>query len=148
MSYLRFSPNEYHAIRRLTQAISLAEVDPPALQHYLVAHLPAQRLQLALRVARLNNRQMQLLREHFLVHQQSYAPEGDKLAFTEEELEVVSQAIDFPRHSLRFLRLFQKSMVDCLSEASPSLAGKLARLSERQFGRFYEYVKGRKEGSA
>ena len=147
MSYLRFSPDEYRALCRLSQQIPRGGMGLPALQHFLVANLPLEQLDLANRVARLDDRPMRLLHKHLLGRRQAEALEGVKLKFTEEELKLVTQAIDFPRHPLRFLWLVRKSMVERLSDHSPSLAWKLARLSERQFERLYEHVRGRKEGS-
>ena len=147
MSYLHFSPDEYRALCRLAEQIPRGGMGLSALQHFLVANLPLEQLDLANRVARLDDRPMRLLHKHLLGRRQAEALESDKLTFTEEELELIIQAIDFPRHPLRFLRHFQKSMVERLSDAYPSLAWKLARLSERQFERLYEHVRGRKEGS-
>jgi hypothetical protein len=39
-------------------------------------------------------------------------------------------------------------LVEKLSGTHPALARKLARLSERQFARLYEQLKGRRNGSA
>jgi hypothetical protein len=147
MSYLHFSPDEYRALCRVSQQVPLGSMDHSALQHFLVANLPLEQLDLANRVARLDDRPMRLLHKHLLGRRQAEALEGDKLPLTEEELELITQAIDFPRHPLRFLWLVRKSMVERLSDHSPSLAWKLARLSERQFERLYERVRGRKEGS-
>jgi hypothetical protein len=148
MSYLRFSPDEYRALCRVSQQIPLGGMDHSALQHFLVANLPLEQLDLAKRVARLDDRPMRLLRKHLLGRRQAEAPAGKRYAFTEEEVTVLTQAIDFPGHPLRFLWLVRKSIVERLSDHSPSLAWKLARLSERQFERLYEHVRGRREGSA
>ena len=148
MSYLRFSPEEYRALCRLCEQLPLGATGLTAFRHFLVAYMPLDQLELAKRIARLDDRPMRLLQKHLLGRRQAEAPEGDKLPFTEEELKLITRTIDFPRHPLRLLRHFQKSMVERLSDSYPSLAWKLARLSERQFERLYEHVRGRKEGSA
>jgi hypothetical protein len=148
MSYLRFSPEEYRVLCRLSEQLPLGGTGLTALRHFLVAYMPLDQLALAKRIARLDNRQMRLLYEHLLGQSQTNAPAGKRPTFTEDELKVISQAIDCPRQPLRFLRLFQWSVVERLSDHSPSLAWKLARLSERQFERLYEHVRGRREGSA
>jgi hypothetical protein len=148
MSYLRFSPEEYRSLCRLCEQLPLGATGLTAFRHFLVAYMPLDQLELAKRIARPDDRPLRLLRKHLLGRSQTNALEGDKLPFTEEELELITQAIDFPRHPLRFLWLVRKSMVEHLSDHSPSLARKLARLSERQLERLYEHVRGRKEGSA
>ena len=148
MSYLRLSPEEYRVLCRLCEQLPLGATGLTAFRHFLVAYMPLDQLELAKRIARLDDRPMRLLQKHLLGRRQAEAPAGKRYAFTEEEVTVLIQAIDFPRHPLRFLRHFQKSMVERLSDSYPSLAWKLARLSERQFERLYEHVRGRKEGSA
>ena len=148
MSYLRFSPDEYHLIRRLVGAVPLSGMDPPALQRFLVANLPVDRQGLAMRVDRLDNSQMQLLYEHLLGPNPADAVPGGWDAFTEEELEAVADAWESFPYPIRFLRRFRKPLVHLLSDGSPDLAQKLAGLSDRQFRLLFEYVKGRGEGNA
>jgi hypothetical protein len=148
MSFLRFSLEEYHVLCQLSEQIPLGKTDLTALRHFLVAHMPLDHLGLAKRIARLDNRQVRLLYEHFLGRKQTEARAGERDTFTEEELKVITRVIEFPSHPLRFLRLFQMSVVERLSDSYPPLAWKLARLTERQFGLLYEHVRGRKEGSA
>ena len=147
MSYLRLSPEEYRVLFRLCKQLPLGTTGLTAFRHFLVAYMPLDQLELAKRIARLDDRPMRLLHKHLLGRSQTNAPAGKRYALTEEEVTVIIQTIDFPRHPLRFLWLVRKSMVERLSDHSPSLAWKLARLSERQFERLYERVRGRKEGS-
>ena len=147
MSFLRLSPEEYRVLCRLCEQLPLGGTDPTALRHFLVANMPLDQLELAKRIAQLDNRPMRLLRKHLLGRSQTNAPAGKRYAFTEEEVTVITRTIDFPRHPLRLLRHSQKSMVERLSDSYPSLAWKLVRLGERQFERLYEHVRGRKEGS-
>ena len=148
MSYLRFSPDEYHLIRRLVGAVPLSGMDLHALQRFLVANLPVDRLVLAMRVDRLDNSQMQLLYEHLLGPNPADAVPGAWDAFTEAELEAVADAWESFPYPIRFLRHFRKPLVHLLSDGSPDLAQKLAGLSERQFRLLFEYVRGRRGGSA
>jgi len=147
MSYLRLSPEEYRVLCRLCEQLPLGATGLTAFRHFLVAYMPLDQLELAKRIARLDDRPMRLLHKHLLGWSQTNALAGKRDAFTEEELKLITRTIDFPRHPLRLLRHFQKSMVERLSDSYPSLAWKLARLSERQFERLYEHVRGRKEGS-
>jgi hypothetical protein len=147
MSYLHFSPEEYRVLCRLGEQLPLAATGFTAFRHFLVAHMPLDQLALAKRIARLDDRPLRLLQQHLLGRRQAEAREGDTLTFAEEELQLLTQTIDWPRQPLRFLWLFQKSMVQRLRDHSPSLARKLARLSARQFEELYEHVRGRKEGS-
>ncbi len=148
MSYLRFAPGEYHAIRRLVQASPLREKSLSALKHFLVAYLPVNRLDLALRISRLNGSQMRILREHFLGRRRTDAPAGNGHSFSEEEFKLINRAVDFPDCPIRILRLCQRSVAERLSGDFPLLARKLARLSEREFGLLCEQAMARGKGSA
>jgi hypothetical protein len=147
MSYLRFSAEEYQALCRLSEQISLERMAPSALQDFLVAHLPPQQLGLAKRIARLDNLQMRLLHEHLPgPNPDDSTPDGwDGL--TEEELEAVADAWDSFPYPHRFLGHFREPLVYLFRDTFPGLAQKLARMSERQFTRLYDYVKGRGEGN-
>ena len=147
MSYLRFSPDEYHALCRLCEQFPLGRTSLSALQHFLVANLPLDRLALAMRIDRLDNHQMQLLYEHLVSHHPAEAAQSKWDAFTQAELNAVADAWGSFPYPLRLLRHFRKPLVHLLSDGSPDLAQKLAGLSERQFRLLYEYVKGRMEGS-
>jgi hypothetical protein len=148
MRYLRFSPDEYRVMRRLVRTTPLGEMDLPAVKRFLVANLPLDRLDLAMRIDRLEDGQMQLLYEHLVGHKPAGAMRGGWDAFTEGELETVAYAWGSFPYPVRFLRHFRKPLVHLLSDGSPDLAQKLAGLSERQFRLLYEHVRGRREGSA
>ena len=148
MSYLRFSPDEYRAICRLAEQIPRGGMGLSALQHFLVANLPLAQLDLANRVARLDDLQMQLLHEHLRGQSLEDALAGEWDGFTEAELEAVADVWDSFPYPNRFLRHFREPLVRLFSDTFPGLARKLARMSEHQFTRLYDYVKGRGEGSA
>jgi hypothetical protein len=148
MSYLRFYPEEYRIISRLAQEIPLSGADLPALKHFLVAYLPLDRLDLTMRISRLDNRQMRLLYDHLKNESKDAAGTDGKLVFTEEEMDTVAEACASVVSPTRFLRYFRASLVEHLRDVYPELARKIARLSGRQFERLYEQVKGRKKGSA
>jgi len=148
MRYLRFSSEEYQALCRLAEQIPLERMAPSALQDFLVAHLPPQQLGLAKRIARLDNLQMRLLHEHLPGPNPDDARQDGWDALTEEELEAVEVAWDSFPYPNRFLGHFREPLVRLFRDAFPGLARKLARISERQFTRLYDYVKGRGEGSA
>ena len=147
MSYLRFSPDEYGLISRLAQEIPLSGADLPALKHFLVAYLPLDRLDLTMRISRLDSRQMRLLYEHLKNERPDAACPGGHL-FTEEEMDTVAEACASIVSPTRFLRYFRMGLINHLRDLHPELARKVARLSERQFERLYEQVKGRRKGSA
>ena len=148
MSYLRFSPDEYGLISRLAQEIPLSGADLPALKHFLVAYLPLDRLELTMRISRLDNRQMRLLYEHLKNEQQDTARTVGGHLFTEEEMDTVAEVCASIVSPTRFLRYFRMGLINHLRDLHPELARKVARLSERQFERLYEQVKGRRKGSA
>jgi hypothetical protein len=148
MSYLRFSSEEYEIISRLAQEIPLSGADLPALKHFLVAYLPLQRLDLTMRISRLDNRQMRLLYEHLKNDRKEAAGTEGKHLFTDEEVDTVAEACASLVGPTRILRYYRASLVDHLRDAHPELARKVARLSERQFEHLYEEVKGRRKGSA
>jgi hypothetical protein len=148
MSYLRFSPEEYQIISRLAQEIPLSGDDPHALKHFLVAYLPLDRLDLTMRISRLDNGQMRLLHEHLKNERKDGAGADGKHHFTAEEMDAVAEACASLVSPTRFLRYFRTSLVDHLRDIYPELARKIARLSERQFERLYEQVKRRKKDSA
>jgi hypothetical protein len=147
MSYLRFSAEEYQALCRLSEQIPLERMAPFALQDFLVAHLPPQQLGLAKRIARLDNREMRLLHEHLPGPNPDDARQDGWDALTEEELEAVAVAWDSFPYPHRFLGHFREPLVRLFRDNFPGLAQKLARMSEHQFTRLYEYVKGRGEGN-
>jgi hypothetical protein len=148
MSYLRFSSEEYQALCRLAEQIPLERMAPSALQHFLLAHLPPQQLGLAKRIACLDHRQMQLLHEHLPGPNPDDATPDGWDGLTEEELEAVADVWDSFPYPNRFLRHFREPLVRLFSDTFPGLAQKLARMSEHQFTRLYEYVKGRGEANA
>jgi hypothetical protein len=147
MSILRFSSEEYQALCRLAERIPLEEMTPSALQHFLVANLPLQQLDLARRIARLDNRQMRLLHEHLPGPNPDDATPGGWDGLTEEELEAVADVWGSFPYPNRFLRHFREPLVRLFRDTFPGLAQKLARMSEHQFTRLYEYVKGRGDGN-
>jgi hypothetical protein len=148
MSFLRFSLEEYHVIRKLVRAMPLSRMDLLALKRFLVANLPLDRLDLAMRIDRLDKPEMQLLYEHLVSINPVDTVPGGWDGFTEGELNAVADAWGSFPYPIRFLRHFRKPLVHLLSDGSPDLAQKLAGLSARQFRLLYEYVRGRREGSA
>jgi hypothetical protein len=148
MSHLRFSPDEYRTICQLARSIPLGETTVTALRHFLVAYLPLDHLDLAMRIDRLDNRRMRLLYEHLMSHNPAGATQSEWDAFTQAELNAVADAWGSFPYPLRFVRHFRKPLVHLVSDGFPELAQKLAGLSERQFRLLYEYVTRRMEGSA
>jgi hypothetical protein len=148
MSYLRFSPQEYQVICRLAEKLPLSGTELPALKHFLVAYLPLDWLDLTMRISRLDHRQMRLLYERLKKERGETAAADPKHPFTDEEMDAIAEACAAVVFPARFLRYFRASLVNHLRDRFPDLARKIARLSERQFERLYESVKGRSKGSA
>jgi hypothetical protein len=148
MSHLRFTPDEYHVMRRLVRAAPLSRMDLLAFKCFLVANLPLNHLDLARRVDRLEDDQMRLLNERLVRPSPADAGRGEWDAFTEVELEAVADAWGSFPYPNRFLRHFPEPLVHLVSDGFPGLAEKLAGLNERQFRLLLEYLRGRREGSA
>jgi hypothetical protein len=77
--HLRFSPEEYRALLRLSGAVALRGTSLTTLRRFLVAHLPVEQLDLARRIDRLDNRRMRTLHEH-LVGQGPGGPDAGRAA--------------------------------------------------------------------
>jgi hypothetical protein len=147
MSYLRFGPDDYQALCQLADQLPRG-VSLHTLQHFLVAYLPLDRLELAQKIQRLDQRHLRLLYEHLKERSQAGGAEDRQGNFSAEELNVVAQACASFRHPVRFLRYYQDLLVEKLSHRHLALACKLARLSARQFARLCEQLQGRRNGSS
>lgn len=145
--HLRFSPEEYRALLRLSGAVPLRGTSLTALRRFLVAHLPLEQLDLAMRIDRLDNRRMRILHEHLVGQGPPGPTPGGRQELTEGEFKAVADAWEGFPYPVRFLRYLRQSLIDSLGEIYPDIAGKLARLGQRQFEGLYERVKGRGEGS-
>jgi hypothetical protein len=104
-------------------------------------------LDLALRIDRLDNRRMRILHEHLVGQGPAGPTPGGRQELTEGELKAVADAWEGFPYPVRFLRYLRQPLLDSLGEIYPDLAGKLARLGQRQFEGLYERVKRRGEGS-
>jgi hypothetical protein len=91
---------------------------------------------------------MRLLHEYLPGPNPDDATQGGWDGLTEAELEAVAVAWDCFPYPNRFLRHFREILVHLLSDNFPRLAQKLAGLSEPQFTRLYDYVRGRGEENA
>ena len=145
--HLRFSPEEYRALLRLSGAVALRGTSLTTLRRFLVAHLPLEQLDLAMRIDRLDNRRMRILHEHLVGQGPAGPTPGGRQELTDGEFEAVVDAWEGFPYPVRFLRYLRQSLIDYLGDIYPDIAGKLARLGQRQFEGLYERVKRRGEGS-
>jgi hypothetical protein len=146
MPYLRFSPEDYHALCRLCSPLTLA-LDLPTFKQLLLYSLADTHPALAERVAALGGHQLGILLDHFR-RRHPAGTGGERHAFSGEELRVLAEACESFHGPARFVRYLQAALAEHLCDWFPDLARKVARLSERQFERLYEQVAGRGNGSA
>jgi hypothetical protein len=154
VSYLRFTPEEFWAVRQACRPLDLGEGSFPAFQSLLVKSLAGAWPDLARRLADLPARGLRILFEYLRDRRPSPAggegPPRDEWAggLTFKEWQAVRQASSpfFLRHGS--LPLFQAFLVCTMRETTPGLADKLARLSRPQIDRLYHEVRKRCWGGA
>jgi hypothetical protein len=101
---------------------------------------------LAERIAGLNGHQLGILFDHFSQPASAGAAPGEGHAFSGEELRVLAEACESCRGPARFVRYLQAALAERLGDLFPTLARKVARLSDGQFGRLYAQVTGHASG--
>lgn len=155
MTHLRFTREEFQAIRRACDLVDLSDDFFAVFKAYLVELLSDTLPILAIRIARLRRRQLGLLYEY--LRGQKSSEVGNQVqtlkgahdcGLTFEELQTVRRAsgafflFDGSLHS------FQQYLVYNLLKARPRLAAKLARLRPRQITRLYQQTKKRSRWNA
>ena len=144
MCYLRLSPDDYHALRRLCSPHLAFPLDLTAFRQLLLFALCDTRPALAERIAGLGRRQVRLLHNHFAAR--AAGTGGERHAFSGEELRVLAEACESCRGPSRFLAYLRASLAERLRDLFPTLARKVARLSDGQFERLYARVTGQAGG--
>jgi hypothetical protein len=145
MCYLRLSPDDYHALRRLCSPHLAFPLDLTAFRQLLLFALSDTRPALAERIAGLDRRQVRLLHDHFR-RRHPAGTGGKRHAFSGEELRVLAEACASCRGPGRFLAYLRASLAERLRDLFPTLARKVARLSDGQFERLYAQVTGQAGG--
>src|SRR5262249_13762717 len=150
MTYLRFTPEEFRAIRRACDSVDLSGDFFAVFKYFLVESLSARLPMLAIRIARFGRPQLRLL-YGFLRRQKTTegrnrgrtGREKDECGLTFEELQVIRRASGpFLLHD-GSLDSFQDYLVHILGETRPALAAKLARLRPGQIARLYHQANQR-----
>jgi hypothetical protein len=150
LSYLRFTPDEFRAIRHVCDSVELSDDFFAVFKYYLVELLSDTLPDLAKRVSRFRRPQLGLL-YGFLRSQKTSQirsrgrtwREEDACGLTLEELQAVRRASSpFFLHD-GSLGSFQDYLVYNLGGTRPGLAAKLARLRPRQIAKLYHQANKR-----
>jgi len=144
LSHLRFTPEDYGMIANLCCQQGLGGLPEPAFKRRLVESMKEVAPALSDRLARLRRDQFNLLARHF--RQRPATPK--RIDFTAEEMQTLTAACVTSPFSVRFVRPFQRLLVEMLAGPSPDLARKVAHLSGHQFERLYNQAVGREWWSA
>jgi hypothetical protein len=147
MSYLRFSPGDYCAIYRACRPLALEKMSFSLFRRVLIVSLTDNWPNLAERIAGLGEDGVRIIYDHLLERRRGKAKADRKPTLIPEELAAVAEACQSFPLAARFMRYFKAALVRALQEGFPGLASKLSRLSDREFERLYEFVKGRRKGS-
>lgn len=136
VSYLRFSPVEYRALRQACGPVSPLHFRPRALQRVLIASLQDTHPALATRISQLRIRQLSILCEHFRPRQPKVRHD-----LTLDEVGTLAEAFGPLLRNVRFSHLLQRPLVRQLLLGDPCLAAKLHHLSQEQFREVCEQVR-------
>jgi hypothetical protein len=157
MSYLRFTPDEYRAIRRACRSLDLSDDFFAVFKYFLVESLADTLPGLSQRLAQVPARKLRILYEYLKEHKtcraRSYGRFRGKKdeawgGLTIRESQAVRQASDLFFLHEGSLPSFQDYLVFAFRETTPGLASKLARFSRHRIARLYQDVKKRSRGVA
>jgi len=148
MCYLRLSPDDYHALRRLCRPHLAFPLDLTAFRQLLLFALSDTRPDLAERIAGLDRRHVRLLHDHFAARAAAGRSAAQGHGLGPEELRVLREACRCYPAAVRFMCPFRANLVNVLREVFPALAEKVRRLSDEQFRRLHEELTRQKRGSA
>jgi hypothetical protein len=139
MSYLRFTPEEFRAIRRACDSVELSDDFFVFFKYFLVESLSGMLPFLAIRIARFRRPQLDLLYGFIRRQKASEVKSRGQTRSGEVECGLTSEELqDIRRASGPFflhdgsLSSFQDYLVYNLGKTRPGLAAKLARLLPRQ----------------
>ena len=143
MRYLRFTPEEFRAIRQACDAVDLSGDFFAVFKYFLVESLSDTLPDLAIRIARFRRSELELVYRFLRRHQTSPGRAEDECGLTSEELQAIRRASGpFFLHD-GSLGSFQDYLVYNLSKTRPGLATRLSRLRPRQIARLYQQVQSR-----
>jgi hypothetical protein len=143
MSYLRFSPQEYHAIRNICGPLDLAARRPQVVKRALVKVLTTTNKPLADRLARFTWSQYHILCEHL----RGLCQTPVQVYLDPLEVKTLIDTFGPLLFNVRFASPLKRILVRRLMEASPELAEKLHGLSPEQFTELCHQVVGLLRGS-
>jgi hypothetical protein len=146
MSYLRFCPEDYRALCCICSPHLTHALHPRSFRRLLLSRLSTARPSLAERIAELDDHRLGILYDHFSEHDSAAAGPGERHAFSGEELRVLAEACE-PCRPNRFLAYLRAALAARLRDLFPTLAEKVAGLSNDQFERLYAQVTGQAGGS-
>jgi hypothetical protein len=139
LSFLRFTPTEYRLLCSACVRFDLAVDGLSNFRRLLVLALGEESPNLARRIEKLRLREVELLYYHFRPRPEA-AVRHD---LTDEELSLFAEVCTSASLPVRFVRPFQKTLVESLTGWQPELATKVDRLSGYAFERLYNQAVGR-----
>ncbi len=144
MSHLRFTPPEYRLLSTTYDRFDLAKHSLPAFRRLLTMALGDVSPKLARRVDRLRPGEAELLYYHFRPRPAA-AVRHD---LTDEELSTFAEVCGAMALPVRFVRPFQRTLVEALEGLRPELAEKVDRMSGYAFVHLYNWAVRRGCGEA
>jgi hypothetical protein len=145
VSYLRFTREEFQAIRRACDLVDLSDDFFAIFKPYLVELLSDTLPILAIRIARFRRRQLELLygclrrqKASEVKNQGQTLKREPDFGLTCEELQAIQRASGPFFLFGGSLPSYQEYLVDNFITTRPGLAAKLARLRPRQITRLYQ----------
>jgi hypothetical protein len=155
LSYLRFTPEEFRAIRQACDSVELSGDFFAVFKYFLVESLSDTHPDLATRILRFYRPQLVLLYAFLRRQRTSAAKNRGPTRREEHEYGLTTEELQAVRHASGpfflydgYLGSFQDFLLYNLGETRPSLAAKLARLDPRQVAGLYHQMKQRSRRNA
>jgi len=149
-TYVRFTPEEYKAIRAACRALDLSRPDLfPLFPYFLVRALKDTAPGLADRIARFGPYRVRLLLEHLRAQRNAGASDPGPAArqdLTAEEWRAVSEAARAYLIPPGYPDLFRAFLAHSLRKTAPELSRKVARLGDDLIEQVYARVKAAPTG--
>jgi len=142
VTYLRFTPTDYRALRSLYRELTFPDDRPSFIQRLLVMTLADLLPPLAERIAGLSRKEFRLLLDHLRPLPQPALSHG----LTPEHVEVIAEASGPLLPHTRYAHLLQRALARRLADSRPYLALKVVCLTSRQFKLLCEEINGRVRG--
>jgi hypothetical protein len=139
LSHLRFTPPEYQLLSSTFDRFDLGKHRLLAFRRLLAMALADASPKLARRVDRLRQSEAELLYYHFRPRPAA-AVRHD---MTDQELSLFADACGSVPFPVRFVRPFQRTLVEALEGLRPELAEKVDRMSGYAFVHLYDWAVGR-----